>query len=175
MQKKSGCLLRPLKSMKEIECIEKLRDIATKVFGNTGVLEIKPIKVQFKENLSYPSSNNLIPDFEIQVKMKDGRECTIFFEVKSIGQPRYVRMAINQLQAILSQRKNVYGVVGAPYLTEETMIICRENDMGCIDCCKGFWRSSFFCDERDGTLRTIPLPVHPCHFQRIIKISLYQN
>ncbi len=120
-------------SMKEIECIEKLRDIATKVFGNTGVLEIKPIKVQFKENLSYPSSNNLIPDFEIQVKMKDGKECTIFFEVKSIGQPRYVRMAINQLQAILSQRKNVYGVVGAPYLTEETMIICRENNMGCID------------------------------------------
>ena len=42
-------------------------------------------------------------------------------------------MAINQLQAILSQRENAYGVVGAPYLTQESMMICRENNIGCMD------------------------------------------
>jgi len=117
--------------MKEKECIKKLQSKARELLEGTGILEV--IKIEPEPKGKSLSRQKVLPDFVIKVRTKDKEQYCLFFEVKSIGQPRYVRMAVNQLQAIISQRLNIYGVFGAPYLSEESMRICRENDIGFID------------------------------------------
>ncbi len=48
-------------------------------------------------------------------------------------------MAVNQLQALISQKKEAYGVFGAPCLSEESMKICRENGIGFINMAGNWW------------------------------------
>jgi len=117
--------------MKEIECIQKLQNIARKLLEGTGIVEIIDVKPYLGGES--PLRRELLPDFAINVRTKDKKQYSLFFEVKSIGQPRYVRMAVNQLQAIISQKEEVYGIFGAPYLSEESIKICRENNIGFID------------------------------------------
>jgi len=117
--------------MKEKECSKKLQSIAKELLEETGILEAINIEVEPKGK-SF-SEQKILPDFVIKVRTKDKKQYSLFFEVKSIGQPRYVRMAVNQLQALTSQKKEAYGVFGAPYLSEESIKICRENDIGYID------------------------------------------
>ena len=42
-------------------------------------------------------------------------------------------MAANQLQAITSAKKNSYGIFGSIYISQDSMKICRENNIGFID------------------------------------------
>jgi hypothetical protein len=57
----------------------------------------------------------------------------IVVEVKSNGEPRYVRSAIQQLRGYVSKLNNAYGVVGAPYISNDTANICKESGVGYID------------------------------------------
>lgn len=117
--------------MKETECIQKLQSIAKELLEDTGVVEVVNIESELKGES--PSGQKTLPDFVMKVRTKDRRQYSLFTEVKSIGQPRYVRMAVNQLQALISQKEEAYGVFGAPYLSEESIKICRENGIGFID------------------------------------------
>jgi len=117
--------------MKEKECIKKLQSITRELLEATGILEV--INIEPEPKGKSLSGQKVLPDFVIKVRTKDKKQYSLFFEVKSIGQPRYVRMAMNQLQALISQEKEVYGVFGAPYLSEESIRICRENNIGYID------------------------------------------
>jgi DNA-binding MarR family transcriptional regulator len=117
--------------MKEIECIQKVESIVRKLLEDTGIMEVVKIEPEFQDDSL--SEQKILPDFVIKVKTKDNKQYSLFFEVKPIGQPRYVRMAVNQLQALVSRKEEVYGVFGAPYLSEESIRICRENDIGFID------------------------------------------
>jgi len=117
--------------IKEAECIQKLQSMARELLEDTGIVEVINIESELKgESLS---GQKILPDFVIKVRTKDKKKYCLFFEVKSIGQPRYVRMAVNQLQTLISQKDKAYGVFGAPYLSEESIKICRENDIGFID------------------------------------------
>lgn len=117
--------------MKEFECIENLKKIAKMLLENTGILEI--IKLDESNDIQVILPEIQRPDFILNVRTKDKEQYSLVFEVKSIGQPRYIRMAVNQLRALISQRQNMYGVIGAPYLSEESRRICLENDIGFID------------------------------------------
>jgi len=117
--------------MKGKECIKKLQSKARKLLEDTGIVEI--IGIESESRGEFPLGQKVLPDFVIKVRTKDKKQYSLFFEAKSTGQPRYVRMAVNQLQTLISQRSNVYGVFGAPYLSEESIKICRENDIGFID------------------------------------------
>lgn len=119
--------------MKEVECIESLQRIAENLLQDTGIVEILSTQSEPERTSVVGEGVSLVPDFVINVRTKDKEQYSLFFEVKSIGQPRYARMAANQLQAMTSRRQNSYGVFGAPYLSEESMMICRENDIGFMD------------------------------------------
>jgi hypothetical protein len=115
----------------EKEIINKLKLIVQNLFESTGLLEVNNISLDVR---------NVLPDKEIQADMvavvkipKSKIDYTIVFEVKSTGQPRYTRMAVNQLKNIVSNRKNYYGVFAATFISEESKQICRENNIGFID------------------------------------------
>ena len=119
--------------MKEVECIQSLQQMAEKLLQDTGIVEILSTQAEPKRTSVVGEGVSPIPDFVINVRTKDKEQYSLLFEVKSIGQPRYARLAVNQLQTMTSQRQNAYGIFGAPYISEETMAICRENEIGFMD------------------------------------------
>ena len=119
--------------MKEFECLQKIQEIAKIMLKDTGILKITSVKLQPQSKRIPINTSSLSPDLIIRVKTPNNKKYSLIFEIKSLGQPRYVRMAINQLQAMLSLNKNQYGVIGAPYLSEESRKICSDNNIGFIE------------------------------------------
>jgi hypothetical protein len=105
------------------EITPKLIERAVKALEGTGVLEVIP-------GNTLPGTNLMI---KVRAKNKSKQEFLLFFHIKSIGQPRYIRMAVNELKDILAGKAKSYGIVGAPYLSEESAKICKEGGVGFID------------------------------------------
>jgi hypothetical protein len=63
-----------------------------------------------------------------------GRRRTLLCEVKSNGQPRYVRMALLQLQNHVSRfGTDAIPILIAPYLSPEARVLCEESRVGFLD------------------------------------------
>ena len=62
-----------------------------------------------------------------------GEPWRLAIEVKSTGEPRILRGAIQQLQAFLGTRPRQYAVLAAPYLGPAAQAVCREASMGYVD------------------------------------------
>lgn len=58
---------------------------------------------------------------------------TIILEAKSNGEPRQVRSMIHLLQECLPHVENGYGIVCAPFLSQDSTRICRESGVGFLD------------------------------------------
>jgi hypothetical protein len=71
-------------------------------------------------------------DFVLHVLIS-GRPANLIVEVKSQGEPRLVRMAIAQLGDRLKKSKDSYGILVAPYLSDASRKICKEEGIGCMD------------------------------------------
>lgn len=111
--------------MKELEVIDKIRDRLENLLKDIPFLQLKQILIE-------ESSTNFRPDLVFETTTGSGRR-KIIVEVKSIGEPRYVRYAIQQLKEYVTQFEDAYGVVAAPYISSDTGRICRENNVGYID------------------------------------------
>jgi hypothetical protein len=115
----------------EKEIIDKLKPIVQQLFESTGLIAVNNIRLNVR---------NILPDKEIQADMvalvkipKSKVNYTIIFEVKAAGQPRYARMAVNQIKSLINNRKNCYGVFAATFISEESKQICKEKNIGFID------------------------------------------
>ncbi len=62
-----------------------------------------------------------------------GEPWQLLVEVKSSGEPRYVRGAVQQLRSLLSNRRRAYGIVSAPYISADAGKICRDEGIGYLD------------------------------------------
>lgn len=62
-----------------------------------------------------------------------GERWRLLVEVKSSGEPRYVRGAVQELRSLLSDKRRAYGIVSAPYISAEAGKICRDEGMGFLD------------------------------------------
>lgn len=62
-----------------------------------------------------------------------GAPWRLLVEVKATGEPRVVRGAIQQLQAVLTKRPRQYGVLAAPYVGPRGRAACREAGVGYLD------------------------------------------
>ena len=60
-------------------------------------------------------------------------EKRLVVEVKRIGEPRFAREAIFQLQAHVKNVPNGYPVLASPYLTESARKMCKEGGVGYFD------------------------------------------
>ena len=115
--------------LKQAEVIEKLQEAIKEIFNSTGT--VKATRTGFAGTRLL--NQEIKPDLVIQAETKEKEKYLIVLEVKSAGQPRYARMAANQLQSIRANRENVYGVFGAPFVSEESKKICQETGIGYLD------------------------------------------
>ena len=71
---------------------------------------------------------------DLVVEVKAGpRTRSLVVEVKRIGEPRFAREAIFQLQTYVKNVPDAYPVFAAPYLTESTRKMCKEAGVGYFD------------------------------------------
>ncbi|MFO7773839.1 MAG: type IV toxin-antitoxin system AbiEi family antitoxin [Dehalococcoidia bacterium] len=111
--------------MKEQETLERIRERLQALLGDVSFLKVgQPI-------MRMPLANRQ-PDLLFEVRAGN-RVSKIIVEVKSRGEPRQVRYAIQQLREYLARVEDVYGVVAAPYISNDTGRLCRENGMGYVD------------------------------------------
>lgn len=114
--------------IKETEVIDKIKKNIYDLFKSTRFLKVIDAQV-------YPGDrfHQVKPDLILKVETNEKKKYFLVFEVKSTGQPRYVRMAVGQLRKIIGNSKEYYGVFASPFVSEESKEICRENEIGFID------------------------------------------
>lgn len=88
--------------------------------------------VPFLDIEAESGSRNGKADFKLQAKTPSGTRL-LLVEVKSIGQPRIVRDAVNQLSRDKSEFPNAYGIVMAPYISDQAAEICLKDGFGYAD------------------------------------------
>lgn len=92
----------------------------------------------------------ILPGLEIEgiqakVKMRDarvdflltgnlkGKEYVFVCEVKSSSFPSHILFTVTQLKKVVSRYKNAYPIIIAPYISQRSAEICRQNQVGFID------------------------------------------
>ena len=111
--------------MKELEVENKIKDRIENLLQDISFLRVGKF-------LQEEALGNVRPDLLFEVTVGSRRR-KIAVEVKSIGEPRYVRYAIQQLKECLAKFKEAYGIVAAPYISNDAANICKENGIGYID------------------------------------------
>jgi len=71
-------------------------------------------------------------DFVAQVRVGKVSK-TLLGEIRSSGQPRYLRQVIARFEEIGITEARVYFVIAAPYISPGGMEICRRHKVGCVD------------------------------------------
>lgn len=72
--------------------------------------------------------------FDLVARVRVGEvEKTLLVEVKSSGQPRYLRQVIAQFEGNDFLGANVYPLIAAPYVSPRGMAICQQHQVGCVD------------------------------------------
>ena len=72
--------------------------------------------------------------FDFVARVRVGRVRKILLgEVKSCGQPRYLRQAIAQFRETGIASDSTYFVITAPYFSPRGLEICRRHKVGCVD------------------------------------------
>lgn len=111
--------------MKVIDTIQKAEDALRACLEGPPFIQ----SVRFERE---PSQDNLRIDLTARVTTQDG-ERVILAEVKSNGQPRYAREAVNKLTLYTQKISDSYGVFIAPYISPVTGQICKQAGIGYID------------------------------------------
>ena len=116
---------RTVKQISGKDLLEKAEKGITSILSDITFVELKESKT------SVGIGNRQI-DFMLSVVVS-GKPVKLIIEVKSQGEPRFVRMAIAQLKEYLKSSKDSYGILIAPYLSDTSRQICREASIGCLD------------------------------------------
>ncbi len=106
--------------------IEKQAQEAVRiVFGKAPFLELKSI-----ESNVFNSIDTV--DFRVTIEAS-GVEQRIAVEVKTNGEPRYARQAIQSLTRLVENNQCSYGVFLAPYISPRSADLCAQASVGTID------------------------------------------
>lgn len=77
-------------------------------------------------------------DAEYLLKI-NGFEKRLLVELTSLGTPKRIRSAVNQLRVFLSDDSDSYGIVVAPFISNRSAQICKDAGLGYIDLSGNFW------------------------------------
>jgi hypothetical protein len=114
-----------VKQIRGLETVKQARKSLTSIFADIPFLELKETR-----------TNVSINDKKVDIvfnALVSGRPARLIVEVKSQGEPQFVRMAIAQLKDCLKSFKDSYGILVAPYLSDASRQICKEAGIGCVD------------------------------------------
>lgn len=88
--------------------------------------ELKNINIKPQVNI-----NGCKADFLVTLNIK-GKDSILICEIKSLGSPSHLLPAVVQLKKIIEGKKG-YPVIIAPYISQRSAEICRQNSVGFID------------------------------------------
>lgn len=88
--------------------------------------------VKLKKVKTDAKIGNSFVDLKMDALVSD-KPVTFIGEVKSQGDPRFVRMAVAELKDYLTSIPSSYGILIAPYLSDDSRKICKEDGIGCVD------------------------------------------
>jgi hypothetical protein len=113
--------------MIENELEGQFRDVLYRLFSEMDAVGNVQIKMTGANQGQYQ------PDMLINLSIGK-REYQVAVEVKSIGQPRFIRMAAQQLNEYKASNKEIdYSILAAPYITDDGRQLCRQYNIGCVD------------------------------------------
>lgn len=99
-----------------------IRERLLGVLEEVPFLRVKDWKVEEREGV------------DLALGITAGREqWRLLVEVKQSGEPRIVRIAAQELRTLVSDERQAYGVIGAPYISPRTTGICKEAGIGFVD------------------------------------------
>lgn len=111
--------------MKEQEIITRIKDELERTLGDVPFIELRRSVMQ-------ASLAGVEVDLLLELKIRDKLQ-KVIVEVKSPGEPRIIRAAIQQLKECLDRTEGAYPVVAAPYISDDTARVCRQNGVGYMD------------------------------------------
>ena len=111
--------------MKEQEILFQIQNKLKQILTSIPFLEI------YESSLETTVGNFQV-DLIVKVKV-DRRFKTLLVESKSSGEPRIIRMAIQQLREYSALIGDIYPIVAAPYISKDTANLCKQNKVGYID------------------------------------------
>jgi hypothetical protein len=112
--------------MKEKEIETQAADALRDLLGQVSVVRLEDIK---REALGPAGEMDIVAQINVS-----GKRHTLVCEVKTNGQPRYVRTALLQLRNYVSHfGKDTTPILIAPYLSPEGQALCRESETGFLD------------------------------------------
>lgn len=107
---------------------EQIAEQLRKLLGH--VPNVNPVSLRRKMRIA---GNEV--DIDSVVEIGD-RQHEILVEVKSDGSPSVLRRAASQLKLVrdsFPEGANLYLAVGAPYISDDGMEVCKEEQVGCLD------------------------------------------
>jgi len=114
-----------VKQLSEKELLEKAQSIIESALSDIPFVKIR------KSISNVPIIDKKVDlVFDILVA---GKPTKFIVEVKSLGEPLPVRTAASQINDYLRYFKGSYGILIAPYLSNASRRICREEGIGCVD------------------------------------------
>ncbi|MGB9006505.1 MAG: hypothetical protein WCB96_12340, partial [Candidatus Aminicenantales bacterium] len=116
---------------KEQKTADDLSELIKKTLDQTGFIKI--IDLDSKKQGYAINKEPKKADILIKIETNAQEQYLIFVEVKSSGEPRIARLAAYQIKDYTNNRKNFYGVFGAPFISKESAAICLQNGIGYID------------------------------------------
>ncbi|MCK5848650.1 MAG: hypothetical protein KAH01_05580, partial [Caldisericia bacterium] len=112
--------------MNEIELIDYVKSNIKTILKPISIVQIEFVQIAYDEY-------NFELDLIAEVTINNKKKVRLLFVTKSEGQPRYARRVSIQLKNLINQNKNCYGVFAAPYISDESKQICKDNNVGFID------------------------------------------
>mgnify|MGYP001591748590 CR=1 FL=1 len=117
--------MKSVKQYTEIEIIKKAQKSLKAVLSEIPFVVLKEVKTNVK-------SNNRKIDIVLNILVL-GKPAKFIVEIKSLGEPRFMRMAAEQIKSSIRDFKDSYGIIVAPYLSDASRQICKESGVGCVD------------------------------------------
>ena len=108
--------------MKESLLMERVREALLRCLHGVPFLRIE----------GEPKGSDSTSNLRFQIETPTGRS-TLVVEVRTVGQPRIIREATNQLMRARNELPRAYGIVMAPYISPEAAGICVKEGIGFAD------------------------------------------
>ena len=89
-----------------------------------------------------PARTDYGADLVFEVSGKDGKKHNLLVIAQNNGQPRLIRAAAARLALCKDKFPNPYGIIVAPYISEQSAAICKDAGVGYLDL-KGNCRVAF--------------------------------
>lgn len=111
--------------MKEQEIVIKIKDELERTLRDIPFVELRNSVMQ-------ASLPGVRVDLLLELQIKDSLQ-KVIVEVKSPGEPRIIRAAMQQLREYLDRTQDAYPMVAAPYISEDTARVCKKSSVGYMD------------------------------------------